>query len=66
MIFLVTEIGCGLAGYRPKDIAPLFMDAHDVVNVNLPRKFWRIVEFERRNRAEVSDEIQRRLKEQGY
>jgi hypothetical protein len=23
--FLVTEIGCGLAGYEPKDIAPLFL-----------------------------------------
>lgn len=25
--FLVTEIGCGLAGYTPKDIAPMFADA---------------------------------------
>jgi hypothetical protein len=24
--FLVTQIGCGLAGYSPKDIAPLFKD----------------------------------------
>ena len=24
LIFLVTEIGCGLAGLKPKDVAPLF------------------------------------------
>ena len=38
--FLVTEIGCGLAGYRPKDIAPLFNMAADVENIHLPLKFW--------------------------
>jgi len=27
--FLVTEIGCGLAGYTSKDIAPMFADAPD-------------------------------------
>ena len=39
-IFLVTEIGCGLAGYKPKDIAPLFKDAESVENIYLPAKFW--------------------------
>ena len=39
-IFLVTEIGCGLAGYKPKDIAPLFKDAVDVQNIHLPARFW--------------------------
>lgn len=39
-IFLVTEIGCGLAGYKPKDIAPLFKDAIDVQNIHLPARFW--------------------------
>jgi hypothetical protein len=29
-IFLVTEIGCGLAGLKPKDVAPLFKDAVNV------------------------------------
>ena len=38
--FLVTEIGCGLAGYKPKDIAPLFADAIDLKNVYLPERFW--------------------------
>jgi hypothetical protein len=39
--FLVTEIGCGLAGYKPKDIAPLFEKAIDIENIHLPKSFWR-------------------------
>jgi hypothetical protein len=27
--FLITAIGCGIAGHDPKDIAPLFHDAPD-------------------------------------
>jgi hypothetical protein len=38
--FLVTEIGCGLAGYKAKDIAPFFHKAKDLKNVSLPQKFW--------------------------
>ncbi len=41
LTFLVTEIGCGLAGYGPKQIAPLFADAADLPNVHLPASFWR-------------------------
>ena len=40
LTFLVTEIGCGLAGYKPKDIAPLFYEAKDVSNIHLPYRFW--------------------------
>ena len=40
LIFLVTEIGCGLAGHKQKDIAPLFLDAVNVENIYLPEKFW--------------------------
>lgn len=39
-LFLVTEIGCGLAGHLPKNIAPLFKSAIDVPNIFLPEKFW--------------------------
>lgn len=39
--FLVTEIGCGLAGYKPKDIAPLFKEALELKNVVLPKRFLR-------------------------
>jgi len=40
LIFLVTEIGCGLAGHKQKDIAPLFANAIDIENIYLPEKFW--------------------------
>jgi hypothetical protein len=38
--FLVTSIGCGLAGYRPDDIAPLFAACRTIENVCLPERFW--------------------------
>ena len=38
-IFLVTEIGCGLAGLKPKEVAPLFKDAVNVFNIYLPSRF---------------------------
>ena len=37
--FLVTRIGCGIAGFRDEEIAPLFKDAIDVENVILPKEF---------------------------
>jgi hypothetical protein len=40
LTFYVTEIGCGLAGYKPKDIAPLFEKAGEVSNIFLPARFW--------------------------
>jgi hypothetical protein len=40
LTFLVTEIGCGLSGYKPKDIAPLFKDAIEIENIHLPARFW--------------------------
>lgn len=41
LTFLVTEIGCGLAGKSHKEIAPLFEEAVNVENIHLPRKFWK-------------------------
>jgi len=38
--FLVTEIGCGLAGHNVKAIAPLFKECIKLKNVYLPKKFW--------------------------
>lgn len=35
--FLVTEIGCGIAGYSPEQIAPLFRGSPG--NVVLPERF---------------------------
>lgn len=37
LTFQVTAIGCGLAGYDPEDIAPMFMDAPG--NCVLPSQF---------------------------
>ena len=37
--FLVTKIGCGIAGFYVEEIAPLFRDAIDVENIILPRQF---------------------------
>ena len=39
LIFMVTEIGCGLAGLKPKQVAPLFKDCLDLENVYLPQTF---------------------------
>ncbi len=37
--FLVTRIGCGIAGFRDEEISPLFAKALDVENIILPRQF---------------------------
>ena len=39
--FLVTPVGCGIAGFTPHEIAPLFARARQVRNVCLPESFWR-------------------------
>ena len=39
LTFLVTRIGCGIAGFSDKQIAPLFKEAMDVENILLPKKF---------------------------
>ncbi len=37
--FLVTEIGCGIAGFAVEEMAPLFRLALDVENIYLPGRF---------------------------
>ncbi len=37
--YLVTPIGCGLAGWRPEHIAPMFHRVFDLKNVKLPKEF---------------------------
>ena len=37
--FLVTKIGCGIAGFRVEEIAPLFYHAIDCKNIILPKEF---------------------------
>ena len=41
LFFYVTRIGCGIAGFRDRDIAPLFKDAIAVENICLPEAFVR-------------------------
>lgn len=38
-VFLVTRIGCGIAGFTDEEIAPLFKDALRVPNIVLPQSF---------------------------
>ena len=40
LTFLVTAVGCGIAGYTPEEVAPLFKKATTLENVYLPQVFW--------------------------
>lgn len=40
LTFLMTRIGCGIAGFTDEQIAPLFASAHSLPNVTLPEG-WR-------------------------
>ncbi len=44
LTFLVTRIGCGIAGFTAADIAPLFANAIDQENIILPEDFVRLLE----------------------
>ena len=41
--FLVTPIGCGIAGYSPEEMAPMFKEAAALENVYLPISFWKVL-----------------------
>ena len=43
LFFYVTRIGCGIAGFRNEQIAPLFRDALTLDNVALPKAFYDIL-----------------------
>lgn len=36
LTFLVTSIGCGIAGFTNEEISPLFKEAHGIENIVLP------------------------------
>ena len=42
LFFYVTRIGCGIAGFRDEEIAPLFLEARTLENVCLPESFVNI------------------------
>ena len=41
--FLVTRIGCGIAGFTDEQIAPLFAEAMKLYNVVLPKSFVDVI-----------------------
>jgi hypothetical protein len=42
--YYVTKIGCGLAGFTPEQIAPLFTEVRNQRNVYLPQEFIDIID----------------------
>ncbi len=51
--FYVTRIGCGIAGFRDEEIAPLFDWAIGLYNVRLPESFVRIILANRAKKAKT-------------
>ena len=45
MKFLVTRVGCGIAGFTDEQIAPLFAKAYGLPNVCLPAEFWKVLSY---------------------
>lgn len=43
LTFLVTRIGCGIAGFTDSEIAPLFADALEISNIVLPETFVSVI-----------------------
>lgn len=43
LTYLVTRIGCGIAGFKDEEMAPLFIGALDLPNVHLPKSFCEII-----------------------
>ena len=41
--FLVTRVGCGIAGHSVTDVAPMFADCIKLENVTLPADFWKVL-----------------------
>ena len=39
LTFYVTKIGCGIAGFKEEEIAPLFKTAINIPNIRLPEDF---------------------------
>jgi hypothetical protein len=46
LFFYVTRIGCGIAGFRDEEIAPLFLEARTLENVCLPESFVNILSLQ--------------------
>lgn len=42
--FMVTKVGCGLAGFTPEQIAPFFKDCRNQKNIWLPQEFHDVLD----------------------
>ena len=62
--FLVTRVGCGIAGFTDKEMAEHFRDALTMNNISLPRSFVNALQ----NGAEQDFDLERFVKaqEEGY
>ena len=43
LFFYITRIGCGIAGFKDEEIAPLFKEALNLDNVSIPESFWKVL-----------------------
>lgn len=46
LTFLVTRVGCGIAGFQDDEMAPLFKKAMEVENIWLPQSFFDVLREE--------------------
>lgn len=44
LTFYVTKIGCGIAGFKEDEIAPLFKEAVHLKNIRLPKTFVDLIQ----------------------
>lgn len=51
--FLVTRVGCGIAGWSVSDVAPLFSDCVKLENVSLPKEFWDYLGLKMHNKLDL-------------
>lgn len=43
LIFLLTDVGCGIAGLRAEEVAPLFQEALTIQNIRIHHKFMAVL-----------------------
>lgn len=61
-VFLVTPIGCGIAGFKIEEIAPLFQNAIDVQNIILPKTFVSLIDKKIVSRKKLEILISKHIK----
>lgn len=59
LTFLVTKIGCGLAGIPVEEIAPLFTEAINIENIHLPLSFWNVLIINKSETDKIKEALKR-------